>query len=93
MSDNLDRQMELSAVESAPLRARLRELGVEAFTEVQRAVIPAVLGGANVLVSAPTGSGKTLAYLVPVLQQLQTQPPSGIGALILAPTQIGRAHV
>ena len=87
MTDNLDRQMELSALESAPLRARLHELGVEAFTEVQQAVIPPVLAGANVLVSAPTGSGKTLAYLVPLLQQLQAQPSAGVGALILAPTR------
>lgn len=80
-------QTDIETLASAPLCAQLRELGVSAFTEVQQAVIPRVLAGANLLVSAPTGSGKTLAYLVPLIQQLQARPPAGIGALILAPTR------
>jgi ATP-dependent RNA helicase DDX56/DBP9 len=37
---------------------------------VQEAVIPAVLAGRDVLVSAPTGSGKTGAYALPLIHRL-----------------------
>jgi len=73
--------------DNTPMVSQLRELGITAFTEVQQAVIPPVLAGASLLVSAPTGSGKTLAYLLPLLQQLQARSGTGIGALIVAPTR------
>jgi len=37
-------------------------------TSIQKALIPALLDGKNMIASAQTGSGKTLAYLLPLLQ-------------------------
>jgi ATP-dependent RNA helicase DDX51/DBP6 len=58
------------------LRDALAAVGVVEFFRVQRAVVPAVLCGRDVLVRAATGSGKTLAYAIPIIQTiLQTPPP------------------
>lgn len=77
----------LDIITNTDLLDRLHSQGVTSFTEVQQAVIPLVLKGQDVTVSAPTGSGKTLAYLLPILQQLQSQPTAGIGAVVLSPTR------
>ncbi|MDO8440841.1 MAG: DEAD/DEAH box helicase [Polaromonas sp.] len=61
---------------------------------IQAAAIPAVLQGRDVLGSAQTGSGKTAAFALPLLQQLQQVPsdkPRRVRALILVPTrELGR---
>ena len=65
-------------------------LGYTEPTPVQRAAIPAVLGGGDLLVSSQTGSGKTAAFVLPGLQRLRTAPKvSGIGPrmLVLTPTR------
>lgn len=53
-------------------------------TEIQRAAIPKILDGANIIGRAPTGTGKTLAYLMPILQSLKPEPC--VQAVVLAPT-------
>lgn len=58
----------------------------EAPMKIQEEMIPAMLGGKDIVAESPTGSGKTLAYVLPILQQVigskkQTQ------ALIVAPSQ------
>ena len=40
-------------------------------TRIQRAVVPVMLAGRDVLASAPTGSGKTLAYVAPMVHHIQ----------------------
>jgi len=40
-------------------------------TRIQQAVLPVMLGGRDVLASAPTGSGKTLSYIAPVVHHIQ----------------------
>jgi superfamily II DNA/RNA helicase len=55
-----------------PIVASLTRAGLTEPTPVQRLAVPAVLGGASVVVVARTGSGKTLAYGVPLLQRLHT---------------------
>jgi superfamily II DNA/RNA helicase len=42
-------------------------------TPVQRAVIPRLLNGENLVMAASTGSGKTLAYTLPAIQNLIMQ--------------------
>jgi superfamily II DNA/RNA helicase len=53
---------------------------------VQRAVVPDVLDGRDVLVKSPTGSGKTLAFGVPLMDLLEAEDLRA-AALILAPTR------
>jgi len=67
----------------------LDNLGFSTPTEVQQAVLPPALDGADLLISAETGSGKTVAFLLPVLQRCVDQPAprSGTRALILTPTR------
>ena len=68
-------------------------IGWSTATAIQRAAIPAILQGRDVLGLAPTGSGKTAAYLLPLLQRLVVVPgsraerPRRLRALILAPTR------
>jgi superfamily II DNA/RNA helicase len=57
---------------------------------VQRAAIPAVLAGADLLVSSQTGSGKTAAFVLPGLQRLRSAarlPGNGPRMLVLTPTR------
>ncbi|MFP5382715.1 MAG: DEAD/DEAH box helicase, partial [Gammaproteobacteria bacterium] len=67
-------------------------------TPVQAEAIPVVLGGRDLIATAPTGTGKTGAFLLPALQRLTTDPKPGRGprVLVLSPTrelaqQIGKA--
>ena len=63
-------------------------------TPVQAALIPLVLTGKDVLVSAPAGSGKAAAYAIPALDLLQQDDPAllqepgrGPRVLALVPTR------
>ena len=59
-------------------------------TAIQRAAIPALLQGRDVLASSPTGSGKTVAFALPLLQAELTVPTRqgrSVHALILVPTR------
>eukprot|EP01038_Epipyxis_sp_PR26KG_P014050 gene14050-18843_t len=51
----------------------LASKGLSEPTPVQKAVIPRLLAGENIVMAASTGSGKTLAYLVPIIQSLIAQ--------------------
>ena len=65
-------------------------------TPIQEKAIPIVLDGNDVLAAAQTGTGKTASFTLPLLQQLQKQPPSGkrrIRALVLTPTRELAAQV
>ncbi|WPJ95676.1 DEAD/DEAH box helicase [Coraliomargarita algicola] len=59
-------------------------------TAIQRAAIPMILQGADVLGIAKTGSGKTAAFVLPILQGLQGAPLSRHRqprVLVLVPTR------
>jgi ATP-dependent RNA helicase RhlE len=59
-------------------------------TAIQRAAIPVILQGADVLGIAKTGSGKTAAFVLPILQQLQGQSAASHRepkVLVLVPTR------
>lgn len=62
-------------------------MGFEHPTEVQRRVIPLVLGGQGVIGIAQTGTGKTAAYMLPLLKKLSHAQGNEARALILAPTK------
>ena len=74
----------------ARLPPRLQEaivsrLGWTGLRPVQELAGAAILDGKNAVVLAPTAGGKTEAAMFPVLAGLMEQPPSGVGALYVAP--------
>lgn len=59
-------------------------------TEIQRAAIPVVLAGRDLMASAQTGTGKTAAFVLPAMQRLLTPakaPGVGPRVLVLTPTR------
>ena len=63
----------------------LKQKNFDQPTAIQRAAIPKILDGVNVIGRAPTGTGKTLAYLLPILQSIDKQS-TDIQAVVVAPT-------
>ena len=68
------------------LQRSLERSGYKTPNAVQSRVIPLLLEGHNLFVQSKTGSGKTLAYLLPMIQNIDTDSRD-IQALILAPTR------
>jgi len=62
-------------------------LGFEHPTPIQRAAIPPLLQGRDVLATAMTGSGKTAAFLLPILHNLLEKRRGTTRALVVAPTR------
>jgi ATP-dependent RNA helicase DeaD len=71
------------------LLAALVALGYEEPTPVQRAAIPPLIAGRDVLAQAATGTGKTAAFALPLLHLLTPKAPAKerTRALILVPTR------
>ena len=70
------------------LVASLAALGYEEPTPIQRAAIPVLLAGGDVLGQAATGTGKTAAFALPLLQRLEAgRPGRPPRALVLVPTR------
>jgi ATP-dependent RNA helicase DeaD len=73
------------------LVAALSVLGYEEPTDVQRAAIPSLLAGRDVLAEAPTGTGKTAAFALPMVQALGAVHPRDRDgrprAFVLTPTR------
>jgi ATP-dependent RNA helicase DeaD len=66
----------------------LSGLGYEEPTPIQRAAIPPLLAGRDLVGQAATGTGKTAAFALPVLQRIFGRSgQSGVFALILVPTR------
>lgn len=64
----------------------VEKLGFEEPTPIQRAAIPALLNGRDVIGQAQTGTGKTAAFMFPLLQRVQPRQ-GAVQALVLAPTR------
>ena len=71
------------------LLAALAGLGYEEPTPIQRAAIPPLLAGHDVLAQAPTGTGKTAAFALPALQRIAASAGQSGGplGLVLVPTR------
>ena len=67
----------------------LATLGYEEPTPVQRATIPPLLAGRDVLAQAATGTGKTAAFSLPLLARLtpEANARTRTAALVLVPTR------
>ena len=61
-------------------------LGYQEPTPIQKAVIPLMLAGQDVMGQAQTGTGKTAAFALPILDQLDPNVRH-VQALVLAPTR------
>jgi superfamily II DNA/RNA helicase len=73
---------------SASVVDALGRRGISRPFPVQRAVVPDVLAGHDVLVRSPTGSGKTLAFGMPLVDRVAAAGrPATPSALVLAPTR------
>ena len=80
----------------SPLAQAAAVQGYAEPTAIQRAAIPAVLAGRDVLASAQTGSGKTAAFALPLLQKLldgRNDAARQLPALVLVPTRELAAQV
>ncbi len=64
---------------SETLLTAVTALGYEEPTPVQRATIPILLAGSDLLAQAATGTGKTAAFALPMIQQL-TDPDRAVEA-------------
>jgi ATP-dependent RNA helicase DeaD len=61
-------------------------LGYSEPTPIQSAIIPLMLGGADVIGQAQTGTGKTAAFALPILNNLKSGQKH-IQALVMCPTR------
>jgi ATP-dependent RNA helicase RhlE len=68
------------------LRA-VQTLGYTYPTPIQKAAIPAILTGRDLIGCAQTGTGKTAAYLLPVLHRFLQHARRGPRALVILPTR------
>ena len=73
---------------SKPILRALAKEGYVTPTPIQKAAIPPLLEGRDLLASAQTGTGKTAAFAVPILELLSEDPKStGLRAVVLTPTR------
>jgi ATP-dependent RNA helicase RhlE len=72
-----------------PIVRAVTEAGYSSPTEIQRAAIPHILAGRDIIGCAQTGTGKTAAFAMPILQLLKKYNPEHqeIRTLILTPTR------
>jgi ATP-dependent RNA helicase DeaD len=68
------------------LTQAVSELGYIKPTPIQSAIIPLMLGGADVIGQAQTGTGKTAAFALPILNNLQPGQKH-VQALVMCPTR------
>lgn len=71
----------------AELLKSTQKLGFDQPTPIQRAAIPPLMQGRDVLATAMTGSGKTAAFLLPILHNLMGKRRGTTRALVVAPTR------
>lgn len=75
------------------IRSKLRRTwqpffsGFGNLTPVQLAVIPRILAGKNLLVSAPSASGKTEAVVAPICELMLESNQTGLGCVYVSPTR------
>ena len=71
---------------SSEIMAGISNLGFVNPTAIQKACIPEILAGHDVIGKASTGSGKTLAYGIPILHACLSRK-TALTALVLSPTR------
>lgn len=72
---------------SAPLLRAIEDCGYTEATYIQKACIPVVLSGGDIIGQSQTGTGKTAAFGIPLVECLQPNDSKRPQALILSPTR------
>jgi ATP-dependent RNA helicase RhlE len=68
----------------------LQDKGYESITPIQKALIPVMFGGKDIMAGAQTGTGKTAGFVLPILQEIVKNFQEGkhhLKAVILVPTR------
>ena len=68
----------------------LNDKGYESATPIQKALIPVVLQGHDIMAGAQTGTGKTAGFALPILQELTRDFQEGkhhLRAIVIVPTR------
>ena len=65
------------------LLENVERLNYKRMTVIQRAIIPLVLAGKDVMGFSHTGTGKTLSFLLPVFNKMITEGPPDIESKII----------
>lgn len=68
------------------LLKNINSLGYKEMTPIQKASIPHILDGKDIIGKAKTGSGKTLAFALPLINKIQAKQQNP-QALIIVPTR------
>jgi len=72
---------------SSPTLAAIEKAGYVTPSSIQKAFIPRVLTGVDVMGQAQTGTGKTAAYLLPFFERWKPSEQLDPSALVLVPTR------
>ena len=64
----------------------LRNLGIEALSEMQRNAVELIRNNRDAVLLAPTGSGKTIAFLLPLVESVDHEQDE-VQAIVLSPTR------
>ena len=75
----------MNKVLSPEISGGLKKYGFDGLLQFQAEASKAVIGGKNVIISAPTGSGKTEAFAIPVLQKMSEDWSPGVFTLLIYP--------
>lgn len=70
---------------SEQLMKTINGLGFKEPTQIQRATVPLILKGKDVIGESATGSGKTLAFGAGIIERCN--PKEGVQAIVLVPTR------
>ena len=70
---------------SSSMVGLLSSHNITTATPVQRAIIPAIFAGRDIIAQSETGSGKTLSFAIPLIERIK--PYEGLKALVIVPTR------
>ncbi len=75
---------------SSEIIKALKDKGYASATPIQKALIPTLLQGHDVMAGAQTGTGKTAGFALPILQELSKEAMEGrhhLRAIVIVPTR------
>ena len=83
--DDVEIRFEESGIDDRIIRA-VSDMGFEVLSPIQKAAIPVMMDGVDLIGQAQTGTGKTAAFGIPILQKVDPDNKH-LQAVILCPTR------